>query len=490
MPFFSLSSPSSGNATQLQSRAVSATAPATGAVLAWSGSAWLPAPGVTGPTGAAGVDGAKIYSGTGAPSTALGRSGDFYIDTTTGAGVLYGPKASNSWGGGLQLQSGPRGPTGPQGLSITGPTGSQGAASTVTGPTGASVTGPTGAASTVPGPTGPQGSQGLSVTGPTGAQGAASTVTGPTGSVGPTGSTGPAPVVTSGPSPDTVYIGGVLVAAAQGPTGPQGNSITGPTGAASNVTGPTGASVTGPTGAAATVPGPTGPQGNSITGPTGSVGPASQITGPTGQQGNSITGPTGAVGATGATGAQGLAASVVYGVSSGGSDVRIWAVNFNLDQQTNPASLTLSRALRYQFVPYNVFVNARIIDSSRNAVSGNGVSGGTNGGETLTYIVPLNASDASNLKLRIGAGSTFPYDIPLKFVDGGPIGPTGPASTVPGPTGATGDAGQASTVPGPTGATGPASTVPGPTGPAGGPTGPTGSAGSGGVSLGLVLALS
>lgn len=243
MPFFSLSSPSSGNATQLQSRPVSATAPATGAVLAWSGSAWLPAPGVTGPTGSAGVDGAKIYSGSGAPDSGLGRSGDFYIDTTPGNGRLYGPKANNAWGTGIALQSGPVGPTGPAGVSVTGPTG---AVSTVPGPTGAqglSITGPTGAASTVPGPTGPQG---ISITGPTGSAGAASTVTGPTGA--------------------------------------QGLSITGPTGSAGAAS-----TVTGPTGPVSTVPGPTGPQGTSITGPTGPAGGPTGSVGPTGPAGaNSI----------------------------------------------------------------------------------------------------------------------------------------------------------------------------------------------------------
>lgn len=77
----------------------------------------------------------------------------------------------------------------------------------------------------------------------------------------------------------------------------------------------------------------------------------------------------------------------------------------------------------------------------------------------------------------------------------GVTGPTGAASTVPGPTGATGATGAASTVAGPTGATGAtgaASTVTGPTGATGatgstgaastvtGPTGATGPAGSGG----------
>lgn len=67
------------------------------------------------------------------------------------------------------------------------------------------------------------------------------------------------------------------------------------------------------------------------------------------------------------------------------------------------------------------------------------------------------------------------------------VGPTGPASTVPGPTGPIGlpgPTGPASTVPGPTGPTsttpgptGPASTVPGPTGPISTTPGPTGPAG-------------
>jgi hypothetical protein len=134
MPFFALSPTGTTDATSLHGRAVSATAPATGAVLGWSGSAWLPTPGVTGPTGPESVQ--WLY-GSGAPSAGIGRSNDFYLDTT--GGVLYGPKASGSWGGGLQLATGQRGPTGPAGAtgaagqSITGPSGAVGA----TGSTGA-----------------------------------------------------------------------------------------------------------------------------------------------------------------------------------------------------------------------------------------------------------------------------------------------------------------------------------------------------------------
>jgi hypothetical protein len=134
MPYFSIPATLSGNATQLQGRSVSATAPATNQVLAWSGSAWLPATGVTGPTGS---DGSQFYGGSGAPSAGFGNSRDFYLDVTNGR--LYGPKADGLWGSPLQLQTGAQGPsgvtgaTGPAGQSYTGPTGSGGD----TGPTGA-----------------------------------------------------------------------------------------------------------------------------------------------------------------------------------------------------------------------------------------------------------------------------------------------------------------------------------------------------------------
>jgi hypothetical protein len=139
MPYFSLPATLSGNATQLQGRAVSATAPAANQVLAWSGSAWLPATGVTGPTGS---DGSQFYGGSGAPSAGFGKSRDFWLDTTNGR--LYGPKADGSWGSPLQLQTGAQGPSG-----VTG----------ATGPSGQSYTGPTG----IGGDTGPTGAYGASV---------------------------------------------------------------------------------------------------------------------------------------------------------------------------------------------------------------------------------------------------------------------------------------------------------------------------------------
>ena len=361
MPFFSISSPSSGNATQLQGRAVSATAPATGAVLSWNGTAWTPGSGTTGPTGSPGVDGAKFYSGSGAPSSGFGASGDFWLDTTNG--VLYGPKSGGSWGAGVQLQSGPQGPTGPASTVAgpTGPTGVTGPSSTVTGPTGS-----TGVA----GPTGPTGIRGatllagegaplvnygqngdwyidttaadfygpksggawgaptidlLAITGPTGPVGAASTVTGPQGPTGSTGATGASSTVTGPTGPVSTVTG------PQGPTGSTGatgapSTVTGPTGPVSSVTGPTGA-----TGAASTVTGPTGPTGaaSTVTGPTGATGASSNVTGPTGPTGSTgqtgaastVTGPTGPVGATGATGpVSGTIAAHKTSHQSGGSD--------------------------------------------------------------------------------------------------------------------------------------------------------------------------
>jgi hypothetical protein len=105
MPFFAITSPSSGNSTQLQSRPVSATAPTTDQVLTWNGSAWVPAAGTPGPEGPSGTDGTRLYAGEGAPSSGFGISGDWWLDTTEGAPRLYGPKASGAWGSGVPLMS-------------------------------------------------------------------------------------------------------------------------------------------------------------------------------------------------------------------------------------------------------------------------------------------------------------------------------------------------------------------------------------------------
>jgi hypothetical protein len=220
MPYFSISSPSSGNAVQLRGVPITTTGPSSGQALVFDGTSWSPGQGITGPSGPSGRDAPKIYNGSGAPPSNVGVSGDYYLDQTNGR--WYGPKASGAWGAYISLASGAQGPTGP-----SGPAGNAGS----TGPAGVGSTGP---ASTVPGPTGPQGNPG---------------VTGPAG--GPTGPSGPA--------------GSVGVPGSVGPTGPAGVGSTGPAGA--SVTGPTGPrGLVGPGGS----PGADGANGtNGSTGPTG-----------------------------------------------------------------------------------------------------------------------------------------------------------------------------------------------------------------------------
>jgi len=300
--------------------------------------------GVAGPTGPTGQQGAGVsIKGTvptvGDLPTTGNNPGDSYIVQSNGN--LY------SWSGSVWIDAGPIvGPTGAQG--VTGPTGATGADSTVAGPTGATgPTGAQGIQGVV-GPTGSQGVQGIQGiqgiqgnTGPTGAQGVAG-ATGPTGAqgdigaTGPTGSTGPqgtsitlkGEVATVGDLPATgnqvndAYIvtseGNLYVwngaawfdagqiVGPQGPTGAQGN--VGPTGAQGiqgiqGNTGPTGSQ-----GAQGDI-GPTGPQGvqgiQGVQGDTGSTGPTGAqgiqgATGPTGPTGadSTVPGPTGPTGAT------------------------------------------------------------------------------------------------------------------------------------------------------------------------------------------------
>lgn len=90
------------------------------------------ATGSTGATGATGAAGSVWYTGTGAPASALGVNGDFYLNLLSGD--VYG-KYSGSWGvltnirgpQGLTGAQGPQGFTGPQGAQgIQGATGAQG----------------------------------------------------------------------------------------------------------------------------------------------------------------------------------------------------------------------------------------------------------------------------------------------------------------------------------------------------------------------------
>lgn len=143
------------------------------------------ATGPAGPAGTTGTAGNTVLNGTGPPAPALGRDGDFYINTAVES--IYGPKASSAWPTPPTSLIGPQGPTGATGpAGVAGPQGNPGA----TGPQGPiGLTGNTGAA-------GPQGPIGL--TGPAGPQGLTG-ATGPQGPTGATGPTGPAGTYQTGP---------------------------------------------------------------------------------------------------------------------------------------------------------------------------------------------------------------------------------------------------------------------------------------------------
>jgi len=95
-------------------------------------------PGPQGPTGATGPqgiqgepgqDGATILSGSGAPADTLGKTGDFYLDTSNGA--LYGPKTDIGWPDSSISLVGPKGETGQAGADgKDGKDGKQGVAGT------------------------------------------------------------------------------------------------------------------------------------------------------------------------------------------------------------------------------------------------------------------------------------------------------------------------------------------------------------------------
>lgn len=101
-----------------------------------SGTYWQPLSlhGATGATGDAGAAGLSVLNGTGAPTGAVGRDGEFYIANDTK--FIYGPKAAGTWPAGVSL-------IGPQGIQGTpgaaGATGAAGAAG-ATGATGAAGT--------------------------------------------------------------------------------------------------------------------------------------------------------------------------------------------------------------------------------------------------------------------------------------------------------------------------------------------------------------
>lgn len=82
--------------------------------------AWVAVGNTTGPIGPAG--GASVYTGTGAPLTALGKDGDKYFDLGSAEGDEYA-KAAGSWSLTGNTVKGPQGDPGPQGPA--GPNGGQ-----------------------------------------------------------------------------------------------------------------------------------------------------------------------------------------------------------------------------------------------------------------------------------------------------------------------------------------------------------------------------
>ena len=199
-----------------------------------------------------GTVGNTVHNGNGAPPTAVGIIGDFYLDIVSVN--LYGPKTTLGWPKSFASLVGPQGDPGPQ-----GPQGIPGAPGTM-GPEGAQ--GPRGEQG-FQGPAGSQGEQGPAGSqGPQGVQG----LKGDKGDQGIAGTVGP-----SGPKGDKGEQG---IAGTVGPIGPTGDK--GDTGA----TGPKGD--TGETGAT----GLQGPKGD-----TGAQGP-SGIHYYEGQEGDPCTHPT------------------------------------------------------------------------------------------------------------------------------------------------------------------------------------------------------
>ena len=102
---------------------------------------YFPVSGVGGTSGSGGgvngVDGKSVLSGSSAPASNLGKTGDFYINTSNYN--IYGPKTSGGWGSGTSLvgpagaagvagSDGAVGPAGPQGpMGPAGPAGASGA---------------------------------------------------------------------------------------------------------------------------------------------------------------------------------------------------------------------------------------------------------------------------------------------------------------------------------------------------------------------------
>lgn len=432
---------------------------ATGKIYAYYDSYWVEtasslsgSQGPTGPTGPIGAASTEVGpTGPLGPTGATGPQGNTGPTGAHGLDVTgpTGPQGPTGVRGatGPEGERGPVGATGPQGN--TGPIGPDG----VTGPTGPQgergFTGPTGSRGFV-GPTGPVGSTGPAVTGPTGPTGSAG-ATGPAGGpIGPTGSTGP-----TGPT------GADGAAGLRGATG-----ATGPTGAASTVPGPTGPAVTGPTGAASTVPGPTGP--------TGATGPS--VTGPTGSNGESFIGVTSSSNLAVASGTLNFIVNKIAAFAVG-TRARLASSSFPSNYMEGIIGSINGTTITLLVDKFNGEGNTY---SSWNLILGAGEIGPTGPtgpqGASIKFKgtvandvnLPATGNQINDAYVVSSTGDLWVWNGTIWQNSGKIVGPTGPTGTT-GPTGPaiTGPTGAASTVPGPTGPTGPSSTVAGPTGPTG-----------------------
>ena len=304
--------------------------------------------GITGPTGAPGADGAKIFTGIDDPPSDLGSDGDCFLNTDTGN---WFRKGGGVWGVAVGNLTGPQGVKGDRGdQGVEGLRGAPGATmlhgtvdpttegsdedyylNTISGDWFQKIEGSWGAAiGNLTGPQGVKGDQGdtgaTGATGDTGAIGPAGAdgATGPVGADGATILHGAADPTNEGNDGDYFLntASGDWFKKVSGSWGVAIGNLTGPVGA----TGPAGADgATGPAGAdgatilhGATDPTNEGNDGdyflNTVSGDwfkkvSGSWGVAiGNLTGPAG-----ATGPVGADGATGPAGADG--ATILHGAA-------------------------------------------------------------------------------------------------------------------------------------------------------------------------------
>jgi hypothetical protein len=242
----------------------------------------------------------------------------------------------------------------------------------------------------------------------------------------------------------------VILTGPQGPTGYTGEQ--GVNGSDSVVTGPTG--VTGPQGVGGTA------SNTGATGPTGYTGPQSIVTGPTGPQ-STVTGPTGPQGIPGGNGLN------LYFITNTQLDNVLGATGPNQGTIAGPGTNTYSYVFDNSFFvpagPFQALINCNTISGTStikiSSITINSIEVLTNStsatvtttqslvqiqgafsqhsittGNTLVVTIQNTGSNSVTLYYQNTSGfSLIIFSVPVIVT--GPQGPTGPASTVTGPTG-------------------------------------------------------